>query len=91
MSEQGQLVWAAAPQKFEKRPTVEFSYSPVLGFSDIDFHPVTTKDWSAMKAPAPDAVGILNVAPELTMRQLQDAVAQLRTRGGYTTVEIVVR
>jgi hypothetical protein len=91
MIAEGQLLWASVPQTFEGRRTVDFSYSPVLGLSDADFHQVTARDWGAMKSPAPDAVAILDVSADLTMQQLREAIALLSSKGEYRTVEIVVR
>jgi len=91
MSEEGQLLWGSVPRTFEGRRVVDFSYSPVLGLSDADFHQVTARNWDAMKSPAPDSVARLDVPPDLTMQQLQEAITLLRSKGGYRTIEIVVR
>jgi hypothetical protein len=91
MSEEGQLLWASAPQTFAGRPVVDFSYSPVLGLSDADFHQITTRNWDAMKSSAPDAVARLDVPPDLTVQQLQQAIGLLSSKGEYRTIEILVR
>ena len=91
MNEEGQLLWTAVPQKFGTRHVVSFSYSPVLGLSDIDFHQITAKDWRVMKSPAADAVARLVVPPELSISALHDAIALLHTKGGYATVQVLIK
>jgi hypothetical protein len=62
----------------------------VLGLSDLDFHQVTERGWQNMKSPTPDALAIVRVAPDLTIAQLESAIALISAKGGYKEVRIVV-
>ena len=90
MSEEGQLVWHAGRDDFGYRQKVYFMYSPGHGLSDIDFHPVTAREWKAMKSPTPDAVAYLQVVKETAVPQLLEVVRHIAEQGGYKTIVINV-
>ena len=91
MNAEGQLTWRLAPESFGERQVVHFGFAPGTGFTDLDFHPITDKNWKAMASPNPDAIAQLEVPNSVTMAQLNAALRTLAAKGGYKTVEIVVR
>lgn len=91
MSQEGQLIWNAAGVDFGNRQRVDFMYTPGNGLSDIDFHPITAREWKAMKSPTADAIAYLQVSKETTVSQLEEVIRQIQEKGGYKTVGITVR
>ena len=88
MNPSGQLVWMSNPRSFDDRRKVYFAFSPGFGLTDIDFHPITNKNWQYMTAPSPDAVAMLEVPAEATMAQLNAAVQTIATKGGYLLIAL---
>lgn len=91
MSQEVQLIWNAAGEDFGNRQQVYFMYNPGRGLTDIDFHPITARQWPAMKSRTPDAIARLQVIKETTAAQLQEVILQIAEKGGYKTVVISVR
>src|SRR5260370_1076253 len=91
MSQEVQLIWNADGVDFGNRQQVYFMYNPGRGLTDIDFHPITARDWRAMKSPTADAVARLQVVKETTAAQLQEVILHIAEKGGYKTVVITVR
>jgi hypothetical protein len=87
MSEQNRLTWSAsAPANSDEQ--VYFSYKPGLGLMDIDFHPITERNWAAMRSPSPRSIAKLDVSRNITLDQLEKVLRALSEKGGYRTVEI---
>jgi hypothetical protein len=91
MNAEGQLTWRVTREGPGERQVVHFGFAPGTGFTDLDFHPITEKNWKAMASPNSDAVAELEVPNSVTMAQLKTALQTLAAKGGYKTVEIVVR
>ena len=91
MNTEGQLTWRVARENLGKGQVVHFGFAPGTGFTDLDFHPITEKNWKTMASPNPDAIAQLEVPTSVTMAQLNAALQTLAAKGGYRTVEIVVR
>ena len=88
---QGQFVWVSTPENYAERPQVHFSFGPGTGLMDVDFHPVTDKNWKAMASPSPQAVALLEVPASVNMTQLGAAIKAITTKGGYRLIEVRVR
>lgn len=61
------------------------------GRTDIDFHPITDRNWKAMASPAPDAITVLQVPGDATIAQVNAAVQAVASKGGYRYVQVVMR
>jgi hypothetical protein len=90
MNQEVQLIWNSAGENFENRQQVYFMYSPGHGLSDIDFHPITDREWKAMKSPTPDAVARLQVTKATTVPQVDEVIHRIAEKGGYRTVVVTV-
>src|SRR5579872_313981 len=88
MNQELQLVWTAAGDNLERRRQVHFVYSPGVGLSDLDFHPITDRNWKSMKSPSPDAVARLQVTKQTTVPQLDEVIRHIAEKGGYGTVVV---
>ena len=86
MNHEIQLIWTATVADLEHRREIYFIFSPGHGLTDIDFHPITAREWPVMKSPTVDAVARLQVTKETTVAQLQEVIRQLADKGGYKTV-----
>jgi hypothetical protein len=88
MAEAAQLIWApeAPPCTFQ----CELFFDPALGLVDIDFHPVTQAGWEHLKSVHPGDAARLTVPPHVPISKVQEALADIRTKGGYATVVVTV-
>src|SRR5262245_48850566 len=83
---QVQVVWSASAPAYDDRRTVYFMYDSVAGLTDIDFHPVLERDWTAMKSPSPDAVARLKLAPNSVVGKVAEVIRRISEKGGYKTI-----
>jgi hypothetical protein len=88
MAEAAQLMWApeAPPCTFQ----CELFFDPALGLVDIDFHPVTPAGWQHLKSVHPGDAARLTVPPHVPISEVQEALADIRSKGGYATVVVSV-
>jgi hypothetical protein len=91
MTPNGQMMWLSTPVEFGQRPQVYFSFGVGTGLTDVDFHPITDRNWKAMASPTPDAIAVLQVPGEATMAQVNAAVQAVAAKGGYRYVQVVTR
>jgi len=91
MSKQGYLLWSTQQRDHEETEKYLFLFDPVTGLRDIDFHEITDTGWEHMKSPDSTTTAILQVAPNTTMADIQRALDVLTTKGGYNSVEVLIR
>ena len=91
MTTNGQMMWLSTPVDFGDRPQLYFSFGVGTGLVDVDFHPITDRNWKAMASPSPNAVAVLQVPGQATMAQVNAAVMSLATNGGYRYVQVLTR
>jgi hypothetical protein len=80
----------AEPRAQAKKIEYVFLLDPVLGLTDIDFHPITDEGWQYMRSPeAPTTAGLV-VSPRTTVEAIEQALQLLLRKGNYQSVQITV-
>jgi hypothetical protein len=89
MTEGGELVWTAQRRERAGAGDTQLFLDPAMGLTDVNFHRVTDAGWENLRREGGAAT--LTVSPSATLEALQGALAELRTRGGFSAVEIFIR
>lgn len=89
-SMQGQVIWTLERRERAGTERYVFLLDPVVGLTDMDFHPVTDSGWQHMKSPNDTTTASLLVAPQTTMQEVERALGVLLSRGKYKSVEITI-
>lgn len=84
----GRLLWTRSTSQLEREAQAVFYLNPALGLTDVNSHQVNTGNWPAMQSPGPQAVAFLIVTPNSKVADLQHAVQEIASLGGYETVQI---